>query len=234
MAPRRAEETPSTAPASTPTVPLVVPTDRILPFAATAFVLIAVPGPSVLFVVSRALALGRRAALATVVGNAFGVYLQVIAVALGIGTVVERSATAFTAVKLLGAAYLVFLGLRTFRHRDRLAAAIETATAPRSTRRVLREGVIVGAMNPKAIVFFAAVLPQFADAASGHVPLQLLVLGLVFVAIALVSDSAWGLAAGTARLWLAGSPRRLRAVGGASGLVVMGLGARLAFSGRAD
>lgn len=212
----------------------MVPVDRLLPFAAAAFLLIAVPGPSVLFVVSRALALGRRAALATVVGNAFGVYLQVVAVAVGIGSVVERSATAFTVVKLLGAVYLVVLGLRTFRHRDRLAGVVDLATAPRSTRRIIGEGVVVGVMNPKAIVFFAAVLPQFAEPERGAVPAQLLVLGLVFVAIALVSDSAWGLAAGSARSWFLGSPRRLRAISGASGLVVVGLGARLAFSGRGD
>lgn len=212
----------------------MVPTDRLLPFAATAFALIGVPGPSVLFVVSRALALGRRAALATVAGNALGVYLQAVAVALGIGSVVERSAAAFTLVKLLGAAYLVVLGLRTFRHRDRLAAVVDIATTPRSTRRVLREGVVVGVLNPKAVVFFAAVLPQFADPGRGPVPVQLLVLSLVFVAVALVSDSAWGLAAGSARSWFLGSPRRLEVVGGASGLVVVGLGARLALSGRAD
>ena len=212
----------------------MVPLDRLLAFVATALVLIAVPGPSVLFVVSRALALGRRAALATVVGNAAGVYLQVVAVAVGVGSLVERSVAAFTVVKLLGAASLVFLGLRTFRHRRRLGAELDTVAAPRSTRQVLRDGVVVGVMNPKAVVFFAAVLPQFAEPKRGPVPVQLLVLGLVFVAIALVSDSAWGLAAGTSRAWLAGSPRRLEAVGGASGLVVVGLGARLALSGRAD
>jgi threonine/homoserine/homoserine lactone efflux protein len=212
----------------------MVPVHRLLPFAATALVLIAVPGPSVLFVVSRALALGRRAALATVLGNAVGMYLQVVAVALGIGSVVERSAAAFTAVKLLGAAYLVVLGVRTFRHRGHLARVVDLATAPRPTRRILREGVVVGVLNPKAIVFFAAVLPQFADPERGAVPVQLLVLGLVFVAIALVCDSAWGLVAGSARTWFLGSPRRLEAIGGASGVVVVALGARLALSGRAD
>ena len=212
----------------------MVAVDRLLGFAATAFVLIVIPGPSVLFVVSRALALGRRAALATVAGNAFGVYLQVVAVALGIGSVVERSAATFSAVKLLGAVYLMVLGVRTFRHRARLSVASEPVATPRSTRRVLREGVVVGVLNPKAIVFFAAVLPQFADPARGAVPLQLLVLGLVFVAIALVSDSAWGLAAGSARAWLTSSPRRLEAVAGASGVAIVGLGARLALTRRAD
>jgi threonine/homoserine/homoserine lactone efflux protein len=210
----------------------VVPADRLLAFAAVAFALIVVPGPSVLFVISRGVTLGKRAAVATVFGNAAGVYLQVVAVALGVGAVVASSAAVFTAVKLAGAAYLVLLGLRTVRDRSHLARVLDAAVAPRSTRRILREGFVVGLANPKSVVFFAAVLPQFADPASGHVPAQLLVLGLVFVVIALVSDSAWGVAAGTAREWLRASPTRLEAIGGAGGLVMIGLGLRLAVSGR--
>ena len=208
--------------------------DRLLAFALTALVLIAVPGPSVLFVISRGVALGRRAALATVVGNAAGVYVQVVAVALGIGAVVERSATAFTVVKLVGACYLVVLGFRIVRDRGELARVLDATVAPKSTRRILREGFVVGLTNPKAIVFFAAVLPQFADPARGHVPLQLLALGLVFVLIALVSDGAWGFAAGTARAWLGRSPRRLEAIGGAGGVVIIGLGVTLAVTGRRE
>jgi threonine/homoserine/homoserine lactone efflux protein len=142
-------------------------------------------------------ALGRRAALATVVGNAAGCYCQVVAVALGIGALVERSAAAFSALKLAGAAYLIFLGVRTLLRRKELAAVVEPAEGARNTRRILREGFLVGLTNPKTTVFFAGILPQFTDPARGHVPLQLLFLGLVFVAIALVSDSAWGIAAGS-------------------------------------
>ena len=180
--------------------PAVVPTGSLLAFAATAFVLIVVPGPSVLFVISRGVALGGRAAVATVLGNAAGAYAQVVVVALGLGALIERSATLFTVVKLVGAAYLVFLGLQTVRHRRKLARVIDAVTAPRGTRRILREGFVVGITNPKAAVFMAAVLPQFTDPARGHVPLQLLTLGLVFVAIAVISDSTWGLAAGYARV----------------------------------
>ncbi len=212
----------------------MVPTDSLLAFAATAFALIVIPGPSVLFVISRGVALGRRAAVATVLGNAAGAYTQVIVVALGLGTLIERSATLFTAVKLVGAMYVVFLGVQAFRHRERLASVIDAATAPRGTRRILREGYVVGITNPKSAVFMAAVLPQFADPGRGHVPLQLLLLGLVFVAIALVSDSIWGLAAGSARVWLGRSPRRLSALGGLGGLVMIGLGVRLAVTGRQD
>jgi threonine/homoserine/homoserine lactone efflux protein len=197
-----------------------------------ALVLIAVPGPSVLFVVSRGVVLGRRAALATVVGNCAGVYIQVVAVALGIGVVVERSATVFSAVKLAGAGYLVWLGVRTFRARRSLGAALGRPVEPKSLRRILREGFVVGLTNPKAAVFFAAVLPQFADRSRGDVPLQLLALGLVFVAIALVLDSLWGLAAGTARERLIASPRRLEAIGAAGGVVIVGLGVGLAVGGR--
>lgn len=212
----------------------MVPTDSLLAFAATAFALIVIPGPSVLFVISRGVALGRRAAVATVLGNAAGAYTQVVVVALGLGTLIERSATLFTAVKLVGAMYVVFLGVQAFRHRERLAGVIDAATAPRGTRRILREGYVVGITNPKSAVFMAAVLPQFADPGRGHVPIQLLLLGLVFVGIALVSDSIWGLAAGSARVWLGRSPRRLAALGGAGGLVMIGLGVRLAVTGRQD
>lgn len=212
----------------------MVPTGSLLAFAATAFALIVIPGPSVLFVISRGVALGRRAAVATVLGNAAGAYAQVVVVALGLGSLIERSATLFTAVKLVGAVYVVFLGVQAIRHRQRLASVIDAATAPRGTRRILREGFVVGITNPKSAVFMAAVLPQFTDPARGHVPLQLLLLGLVFVAIALVSDTTWGLAAGSARAWLGRSPRRLEALGGVGGLVMIGLGVRLAATGRQD
>jgi threonine/homoserine/homoserine lactone efflux protein len=197
-------------------------------FALTALVLIVVPGPSVLFVIGRALSLGRRAALATVVGNSLGASVQIVAVAFGMGALVERSMLVFTAVKLIGAAYLMVLGLRALRGHSRLSDALEVKTS------VVRDGFVVGVSNPKVMVFFAAVLPQFTDPRRGSETVQLLVLGLVFEMIALVSDSIWGLVAGTARAWLSASPKRLERIGGAGGLVVIGLGLRLAFTGRKD
>jgi threonine/homoserine/homoserine lactone efflux protein len=202
-------------------------------FAVTAFLLIVVPGPSVLFVISRGVALGRRAALLTVVGNAAGVMVMVVVVAAGLGAVLERSAVLFDAIRFAGAAYLVHLGVQAIRHRRELSTVLDV-TATRPSRHILREGFVVGVTNPKLIVFFTAVLPQFVDPDAGPVPLQLLVLGTVFVAIALVMDSCWGLAAGTARAWLAGRPHRLERLGGAGGLVIIGLGARLALTGRKD
>jgi threonine/homoserine/homoserine lactone efflux protein len=212
----------------------VIAADRLLTFAAAAFLLIVIPGPSVLFVVGRGMALGRRAALATVVGNAAGEYTQIVLVAFGAGAVVARSVAVFTVFKLVGAAYLVVLGVRAIRRRHSLAQVVDAANEPRSAVRIVREGFVVGVSNPKSLVFFAAILPQFVDQSRGHAALQMLVLGLVFVAIALVSDSAWGMAAGTARLWLSRSPRRLAAIGGASGAVMIGLGVGLALTGRKD
>src|SRR5580765_4156319 len=167
-----------------------MPASDLAAFAAASFVLIVIPGPSVLFVISRGVVLGRRAALATVVGNCAGVYVQVAAVALGVGAIVERSAVVYDTIKLAGAAYLVWLGVRTFRNRRGLAQALGAPVMAKSGRRILREGFVVGLTNPKAAVFFAAILPQFTDPALGHVPLQMLILGVVFTAIAMVCDGA--------------------------------------------
>ena len=140
----------------------------------------------------------------------------------------------FTVIKLAGAVYLIFLGVQAIRHRRSLGTALGSAAGQKSIGAILRDGFVVGASNPKAIVFFAAVLPQFVDAPAGHVPLQMLLLGMVFVAIAVVCDSTWAVAAGTARAWIARSPRRLELVGGTGGLVMIGIGASLALTGRKD
>jgi threonine/homoserine/homoserine lactone efflux protein len=210
----------------------VVSQSNLAAFALASLILIAIPGPSVLFVITRGVVLGRRAALATVLGNCAGVYVQVAAVALGLGVLVERSAVVYDTVKLVGAAYLVWLGVRTFQRRRSLALALGAPVTPKSDRRILREGFVVGLTNPKAAVFFAAILPQFTEPSLGHVPLQMLILGIVFVVIAMVCDSAWALVAATARERLVSSPRGLAAIGGAGGVVLVGLGVGLAVTGR--
>jgi threonine/homoserine/homoserine lactone efflux protein len=210
----------------------MVPASNLAEFMLAAAILIAIPGPSMIFVISRGVVLGRRAALATVLGNCAGVYVLVIAVAIGIGALVERSVAVYDTIKLAGAAYLVWLGVKTIRSRRSLALALRQPVEPKSGRRILREGFVVGITNPKAAVFFAAILPQFADPALGHVPLQLLFLGLVFVLMAMVMDGFWAFAAGTARERFVASPRRLEAVGGAGGIVMVGLGVGLAVTGR--
>jgi threonine/homoserine/homoserine lactone efflux protein len=207
-------------------------TESLLAFTLAGVVLVVIPGPSVLFIVGRALAHGRRAALTSVAGNTVGASVVVVAVALGLGALAERSVAVFTAFKLVGAAYLVYLGVQTFRHRGDLATAL--AAAPAAERRLFGQGVLVGATNPKVLVFFTAFLPQFTDPAAGSVTVQMLVLGLLFALIASVLDSVWGLAAGTARDWFATSPRRLSWLGGAGGLTLVGVGAGLAVTGRRD
>jgi threonine/homoserine/homoserine lactone efflux protein len=210
----------------------VISSDHLLGYALASFVLIVIPGPSVLFVVGRALAYGRRTALATVCGNAAGNYVVAACVAFGIGTLVERSVTVFTAVKLAGALYLVWLGIQAIRRRKDLASAFAGAAEARGDRRAAREGFIVGVTNPKALILFGAVLPQFVDRAAGNVPVQMLLLSLVSIAIGLVSDSTWGVTASFVRSWFARSDRRFELVGGAGGLAMIGVGLTVAVTGR--
>ncbi|MFF8785137.1 LysE family translocator [Streptomyces sp. NPDC015125] len=214
----------------------MVSTDRLLAFAVMSLLVIAIPGPSVLFVIGRALAHGRRTALATVLGNVLGSYLLVAAVALGLGSLVEQSAAVFLAVKLAGAAYLVFLGVQAFRHRKemKMGAAEVPAQPARGDLRTIADGILVGVTNPKGIVFFAAVLPQFVDHTAGGLPAQMLVLGLVPIGISLITDTVWGLTASAARAWFARSERRLSMIGGAGGFAMIGLGVTVAATGRAD
>ena len=201
-------------------------------FLTMAAIVIVVPGPSVLFVIGRGIALGRRAALVTVAANAAGVFVIVVLVAAGLGPLLERSATLLLIVKLLGAGYLVWLGIQAIRHRRELVDAAGAPVEPASMRVIARQGFVVGLLNPKAALFFAAVLPQFVVAGGAPVPVQMLVLGAAFVGIALLSDSLWGLLAGSSRHLLAGRPGRLEGVGAIGGALMVGLGVRLAMTAR--
>ncbi|WP_112245322.1 LysE family translocator [Kribbella monticola] len=204
---------------------------HLIAFAITALVIIIVPGPSVLFIVGRALAVGRREAVLTMLGNTAGASVMLVAVSLGLGTLIAASAVVLTVVKLAGAAYLIYLGVHAVRTRKSLAAALASGVKAGNTKRVLRQGFLVGVTNAKTAVFFAAVLPQFVDKEAGSATLQILLLGLIFITIALCSDGLWALLAGTAREWFASSPRRLELVGGTGGLMIIGLGASIAVTG---
>jgi len=206
----------------------------LLAWALASVLITLIPGPSVLFVISRGISLGRRAAWVTVVANATGVYVQVIAVALGLGVILQRSVVAFEVVKLAGAVYLVFLGVRQILHRREAHAVDVVAEKVVPMSRIWREAFIVGLANPKTAVFLAAVLPQFVVPEAGPVPVQMLILGLVFVAVAIVTDGAWGLFAGSARGWLSGSPKRMERISAGGGVLLIGLGVRLAFIQRVD
>ena len=212
----------------------MLPTRHLVEFLLTVYVLILIPGPSVLFVVSRGVALGRRAALATVLGNAGGLVFQGTLVTIGIGSIVARSDAVFTALKLIGAAYLVFLGVRNIRERKALAELFAPAarSAPKPLGRIIREGFLVGATNPKGVLIFTAVLPQFIDRSQGHVTLQLATLGAICAVIALLSDGAWAMASGTARHWLGRSSRRLETMTGVGGAMLVALGFGLAVTTR--
>lgn len=194
-------------------------------FLVASILFIQVPGPSLLFTIGRALTVGRREALLSVVGNALGVTGQVALVAIGLGAMVAASATAYTAVKLLGAAYVVWLGVQAIRHRSDARLAMGSATPARRGHPV-RIGFTVGATNPKTIVFFVAFLPQFTDPA-GPVALQTMLLGLVFGVLAMASDGTWALAAGAARSWFATRPSRLDTLSTAGGTMMIGLGATM-------
>jgi threonine/homoserine/homoserine lactone efflux protein len=211
----------------------MLPTDHLVAFLVTVYVLIVIPGPSVLFTVSRGVALGRRAALATVLGNTSGLMFQLVLVVIGVGSILASSDTVFTVLKLIGAAYLILLGVRNIRDRKALAGVLGTVgVAPRSLTKIVREGFVVGATNPKGLIIFTAVLPQFVDRSQGHQTLQLASLGLLCALVALLSDGTWAIAAGTARKWLGRSPRRLEMLSAGGGVTLIALGAGLALTGR--
>jgi threonine/homoserine/homoserine lactone efflux protein len=215
--------------------PVMVDPHRLAAFCAMSLLLSAVPGPSVLFVVGRALAHGRRAALASVTGNAVGGYVLVLAVALGLGNVVARSAALFGVIKIAGAAYLVLLGVRALRgSRNVRRQNPAPAAAAHGGLRQGWEGFTVGVTNPKSIVFLMAVLPQFVDREAGQVVVQMLLLGLAGALLQLLSDGVWGLTASAARDWLGRSPRRTSLLGATGGITMIGLGLTVAVTGRAD
>jgi len=209
----------------------MVPVENLWAFIVASIVLIVIPGPSVLFVIGRSLALGRLGGLLSVIGNAIGMIPLVAAVALGVGAIVAQSVVIFTIIKFAGALYLVYLGVQAIRHRADAAAAVNGGVAPRSHWRQLGEGFVVGVTNPKTIAFFVAVLPQFVDFTAGSIPLQLFELGVVFIALALACDSVWALAASAARNWFARSPKRASHLAATGGAMMIGLGGVLALSG---
>ncbi|WP_395639450.1 LysE family translocator [Pseudolysinimonas sp.] len=213
----------------------MLPLPNLLAFLAAAVVLVIMPGPTVLFVVGRSLALGRRGGLLSVLGNAIGILPIIVAVSFGVGAIVTESVVVFTIIKVAGAAYLVFLGIQAIRHRTQTALAVQSgSTVPKTTWRLLGEGFVVGISNPKTIAFFVAVLPQFVAPEAGWVPGQMLLLGGIFVVLALVSDGAWAFAAGSARDWFARSPKRVERLGATGGVMMIGLGGVLALTGAKD
>jgi threonine/homoserine/homoserine lactone efflux protein len=200
------------------------PSNRLFAFVIAATAIILLPGPSVLFTVARAVSWGRKIAVATVVGNNLGSLLTALLVAVGIGPLLQHSIFLYIAIQIAGGLYLIWLGIGAWRHRAAHANQMLNAgdIAP-SIRRTIREGFMVGLLNPKSFVFFAAIFPQFVDR-SRNVVTQMMVLALIFALIAFISDSTWGILAGSARGWLASSPSRLVTLRTVGSAVMMALG----------
>lgn len=208
----------------------MVSPDQLFPFVAAAIFVLVTPGPSVLFVVSRAMAYGRLAAFATVLGGAAGAFVLAAGVAVGLGAIVSSSSVGYLVIKILGAVYLVYLGVRAVLDRRDLCAAVNATASATGRRRTWGQGFVVGLTNPKSIVFFAAMLPQFVDEAAGSASVQMMILGATFTVLTVLVHSVWAFAAGTVREWFASSNRRLEFFGAASGLTMIGLGVGAAFS----
>jgi threonine/homoserine/homoserine lactone efflux protein len=191
-------------------------------FIATALALLAIPGPAVLYVVTRSVEMGRAGGLASVAGITSGTFVHVTLATAGLSSLILASRVAFDAVKYVGAAYLIALGMRRLLRRTEDAP--EEGRSPRTLRRAYAQGIVVNLTNPKTIVFIFAFIPQFVDPNARHVWLQVLVLGVSFACFGFVSDSLYALAAGTVADRLRGSRGIARFQRWFGGSVLIGLG----------
>jgi threonine/homoserine/homoserine lactone efflux protein len=191
-------------------------------FLAAALILLLTPGPAVLYIVARSVDQGRLAGFVSVLSIEVGNSVHVLAAALGLSAILVSSALAFSVVKYLGAAYLIYLGLRRLLTRQEMREP--TAFQRQSLGRIFRQGVLVAILNPKTALFFFAFLPQFVDPARGSVTLQLLMLGCTFVLMAIVTDGLYALLSGTAGRWIKSSPMFLKIDRYVVGSIYIGLG----------
>jgi threonine/homoserine/homoserine lactone efflux protein len=201
----------------------------LLLFITGAAILLAIPGPAVTYIVSRSIGQGRAAGLVSAMGIATGTLFHVAAATLGLSALLVSSVLAFQFVKYLGAAYLVYLGVRMLRSND--AQLLESANGERRLGRILGQGVLVNLLNPKTALFFLAFLPQFVEPTRGHASLQIFELGVLFALMGWCSDSIWALAAGTVAEHIRGSARLRRAQKNVSGGALIALGVASAFAG---
>lgn len=202
--------------------------EAFVTFIIASIVLIAIPGPSVMFSVGRSLALGKKFGVLTVLGNAMGTFVWIVLVAVGLGTIIASSEIAYQVIRYGGAAYLIYLGIMTIVHRHDKAPDLGGTLKKQSVGKTLREAFIVGVSNPKTAVFFLAVLPQFVNYSAGNLWFQMLLLGLIFEILGIMGDMTYALAAGYARDWLAKNPRRLTVIVTTGGAIIIALGLFLA------
>jgi threonine/homoserine/homoserine lactone efflux protein len=205
-------------------------TGQFLTFLSATVALLLLPGPNVMYVVTRAIHQGRLAGLASVLGVATGALFHIAAATLGVSAILMSSALAFNLVKLLGAAYLIYLGVRALLTRED-SAEKHAEVQPASLRKIFLQGMIVNVLNPKTALFFFAFLPQFVDSSAGSVPLQMLILGGLFSGLGIFTDGMYALAAGTFGDWLKRSEHFLRIQRYVAGVVYIGLGMTAALSG---
>lgn len=209
----------------------MIGSDRLATFLLASIAIIVVPGPSVLFTLARGVAWGRTVAVFTVLGNSIGTLLLSVVVAVGLGPLLARSKVFAVILQLAGGLYLLWLGVEALRHRHAHAQAMAKRENTRpSNLHVVRQGFTVGVLNPKSLIFFAAVFPHFVDRTKGNVTIQLLIFGAIFSVMAFLSDGTWGLIAGTAREWLSGSPIRLVVLRTIGACVMMTLGVLIVVS----
>ena len=205
------------------------PMSQLSLFLAASLVLLLTPGPAVLYIVTRSVDQGRRAGLVSVLGIETGNLFHAGAAALGLSAILMSSALAFEIVKYLGAAYLIYIGIRKLLTPVHVEAV--EIDADRNLRRIYSQGALVAVLNPKTALFFLAFLPQFVEPARGQVTLQTLFLGLIFVGMAVITDGCYALLSGTAGSWLKTSPWYLRFQRYVAGSIYIGLGVIAATSG---
>jgi len=195
-------------------------------FLVSSLILLVVPGPAVLYIVARSIDEGWPAGVVSALGVALGSVGLVFAAAFGISALIDSSPLAFGVIRYLGAAYLIYLGIRTFRARD--SGGMSVVRPPASHGRAFREGIVVNFLNPKTAIFFLAFLPQFVNPAGG-IRFQLVMLGLIFVGMGIVTDTIYAVLAGAAAARLRGDTRfpRVRRIGVAAVYVGLGLAAAL-------
>jgi threonine/homoserine/homoserine lactone efflux protein len=187
--------------------------------------IILIPGPSVMFVIARAVAWGRVTAVLTALGNALGMLLLSVFIAVGLGPLLQRSEILLVLVQVLGGIYLIHLGIDAYRHRlEHADDLIKIEEVKPGNFQILRQGFTVGALNPKALVFFSAVFPQFVDAESGSITIQLLIFGAIFAVLSFFLDGMWGLLVGSSRDWFVTSRKRLVVLRVIGAVVMMALG----------
>jgi threonine/homoserine/homoserine lactone efflux protein len=208
---------------------MLISHSSLLLFITGAAVLLMIPGPAVTYVVSRSIGQGRAAGLVSVMGIAVGTLLHVVAATLGLSALLASSVFAFQFVKYLGAAYLIYLGIRTFSRDD--SQLLQAANIDRRLPHIFAQGVLVNLLNPKTALFFLAFLPQFVDPLRGHAALQIFELGVLFALMGWCSDSVWAVLAGTVADRFRASARLRRAQRNVSGGTLIALGLASAFSG---